>query len=75
MMTHADRHERAVQQTYAWAREAAERGEFDDAVAWLRTLEAVEGRLPPDWEAQRARWFDRARERRGDSTAEAQPSR
>jgi hypothetical protein len=62
MTKHEERHERAVQQTYAWAREAAERGEYDEAIAWMGTLEAVEGELRPDWEAQRASWFDRTRD-------------
>ncbi len=45
-----ERHRRAVAQTINWAREAAEAGHDQEALEWLRMLEAVEGQLPPELE-------------------------
>ena len=41
-----DRHLRAVEQTVLWAREAAEAGNYQDALSWLRVLEVTEGGVP-----------------------------
>ncbi len=60
-MAAVDRHERALQQTFTWAQEAAARGDLAEAVSWLTMLESLEGRLPPAWEAQRRRWVQQAR--------------
>jgi hypothetical protein len=45
-----DRHRRAVAQTIQWAKDAAVAGEHQDAVSWMRVLEAVEGELPAELE-------------------------
>lgn len=42
------RHRRAVAQTIQWAREAAEAGQYQDALSWMRVLETVEGKLPSE---------------------------
>jgi hypothetical protein len=42
------RHQRALAQTTAWARAAADAGDYVDALSWLRVLEVVEGHLLPD---------------------------
>ncbi|MGA9858084.1 MAG: hypothetical protein WBQ18_09490 [Solirubrobacteraceae bacterium] len=52
----ARRHARAITQTLAWAREAAARDAFDEALDWLRTVEVVEGELSPDWQETQAYW-------------------
>jgi hypothetical protein len=50
------RHERAITQTLAWAREAAARDAFDEALDWLHTVEVVDGELSPDWQETQAYW-------------------
>jgi hypothetical protein len=37
----------ALERTAVWAEEAAAAGDWQEALAWLRVIEAVEGRLPP----------------------------
>jgi hypothetical protein len=50
------RHQAAVARTLHWADEAAERGDHDDAVAWLDTLEAIGDELPEAYEIRRESW-------------------
>ena len=52
----AARHERAVAQTLEWADEAAARGDHANALAWLKTVEAVGDQLTPDYKSRRAQW-------------------
>jgi hypothetical protein len=40
------RHLLAIERTVGWAEDAAAAGDVQDALAWLRLIEAVEGRLP-----------------------------
>src|SRR5436305_4367484 len=40
------RHLLAIERTVCWAEEAAAAGEVQEALAWLRVIEAVEGRMP-----------------------------
>jgi hypothetical protein len=40
------RHLLAIERTVCWAEEAAAAGEVEEALAWLRVVEAVEGRMP-----------------------------
>jgi hypothetical protein len=51
------RHARAVAQSLRWADEAARNGDYDSALGWLHTIEAVRGGLEPAWEAKRAIWL------------------
>lgn len=55
-MSEDGRHERAVAQSLRHAQEAAGIGDFDEALAWLRAVEAVDGVLPREWAAKRAVW-------------------
>jgi hypothetical protein len=49
--TEADqRHRLAVAQTARWAQDAADGGHYQDALSWMRVLEAVEGELPAELE-------------------------
>jgi hypothetical protein len=59
VMTTAERHEHAVEQTLCWAQEAAARNDAADALAWLAVVEAVDGELPLVWQRARASWLAR----------------
>src|SRR5690242_11072476 len=52
----AERHLAAVGRTLQWADESAERGEHLDAIAWLKTLEAIGDKLPDAYEISRQSW-------------------
>ena len=54
-----ERHRAAVRQTLAWAEEAAAAGDCATAVAWLATIEAIDGKLPAGFEAKRRSWARR----------------
>lgn len=43
-----ERHRQAVAQTIVWAKDAASAGDYQDALSWMRVLEAVEGELPAE---------------------------
>lgn len=62
----AARHALAVAQTRRWADEAAMRGDHAEALAWLKTVEAVGERLSADDEDKRAQWGNALRERISD---------
>jgi hypothetical protein len=51
-----ERHERAVARTLEFAEEAAGRGDFPDALAWLQTLEAIGRVLPMEYLSKREAW-------------------
>jgi hypothetical protein len=53
---HAERHLAAVARTLQWADESAERGDHLDAIAWLKTLEAIGDELPVVYEIRRDSW-------------------
>ena len=55
-----EQHERAVANTLGWASEAAGRGAFVDALAWLQVIEVIDGCLPTGWYERRASWRARA---------------
>jgi hypothetical protein len=65
----AGRHERAVAQTLGFAHEAALRGDFADAIEWLKVIEVVDGVLPAGWQATRDLWL------RGETAADGVPIR
>lgn len=50
------RHELAVRQSLRWAQRAAAEGDYGNALGWLATVEAVDGRLPDGWEERRRSW-------------------
>jgi hypothetical protein len=50
------RHERAVARSCQLAQQAADIDDFAEALAWLKTVEAVDGPLAPRWDAKRASW-------------------
>lgn len=50
------RHERAVANTLSWSDQAAAKGEYAEALAWLRTLDAIGARLPEAYAAKRFLW-------------------
>lgn len=53
------RHEAAVQRSLRWADEAAQQGDYANALSWLATIEAVDGSLPPSYESRRLDWAAR----------------
>ncbi len=50
------KHLAAVARTLQWADEAAERGDYFDAVLWLETLEAIGDQLPEVYASRRGSW-------------------
>jgi hypothetical protein len=53
-----ERHRAAVGRSLGWAQESADRGDYADALGWIRVLEAIGERLPPSFEAKRRAWGD-----------------
>ena len=53
------RHRAAVRRTLVWAEQAAAAGDCATAVAWLATIEAIDGKLPVGFEAKRRAWARR----------------
>jgi hypothetical protein len=51
-----DRHGSAVNMSLAWAQNSADRGDYADALAWIRVLDAIGERIPPSYEAKRRAW-------------------
>jgi hypothetical protein len=56
------RHRDAVGQSLAWAQAAADAGDFEEALAWLDTVEVIAAEMPPGWAKKRGEWV-RAQER------------
>jgi len=50
------RHQAAVARSLGWADEAAARRDFRDALAWLRTLEAIGETLPDRYLRRQEAW-------------------
>ena len=56
-----ERHARAVAQSLRFAQEAADKGDYREALSWLGAVEAADGGLSPEWEQTRGLWQQRAR--------------
>ena len=52
----ARRHLEAVRRTLRWADEAAHRGEYGEAVAWLETITAIGDVLPAAYRDKHREW-------------------
>jgi len=65
------KHERAVAQTLEWADQAAGRGKYADALAWLKMTEAIGDRLSGAYEEKRRHWRAALRHSRGDRKGSA----
>lgn len=63
-----ERHQAAVGRTLGWADEAAGRDDVHEALAWLKTLEAIGEILPDHYLRKQEEWTRRAR---ANATAEA----
>lgn len=50
------RHRRVIRRSLHWATRSAALGDYGDALGWLELVEAVDGRLPREWEQRRACW-------------------
>ncbi len=57
----ARRHAGAVEQSLRFAQEAADRGDYREALSWLGAVEAADGGLSPQWEQTRGLWQQRLR--------------
>jgi hypothetical protein len=51
-----DRHALAVRQSLRWASLAAAQGDYDTALSWLATVEALTGALPAEWRRRQQAW-------------------
>jgi len=54
---HDPRHVKAVANSLRLASEAAERGDYVEAVAWVDTVRAIGDDLSPELEARRSVWL------------------
>lgn len=54
-----ERHRIAVERSLRWAEQAAEQGDYANALSWLATIEAVDGELPTPYDARRVDWAAR----------------
>lgn len=52
----SDRHLAAVRRSLGWAQESAERGDYVNALGWIRMLEAIGEQLPPEYQAKHRAW-------------------
>lgn len=60
------RHARAVANSLRLATEAAERGDYVEALAWADTVRAIGDDLPPELHASRDAWLEQLRAGDGD---------
>jgi hypothetical protein len=47
-----------VRSSLRWAQESADRGDYADALGWIRVLEAIGEPIPPAYQAKRRVWDD-----------------
>lgn len=52
----SDRHQAAVRNSFGWAQDSADRGDYADALGWIDVLEAIGEDIPPDFQAKRRDW-------------------
>ena len=52
----SDRHLAAVTRSLGWAVESAARGDYADALGWLRVIEAIGDEVSHEYEAKRREW-------------------
>ena len=52
-----DRHLAAVARSLGWARESAARGDYADALGWVRVVEAIGDAIPHEYETKRQTWL------------------
>jgi hypothetical protein len=57
-----ERNALAVRQSLRWAERSAREGDYERALAWLATVERVEGRLSTHWQQRRGSWLSAWRE-------------
>lgn len=72
------RHARAVSNSLRLAAEAAARGDYVEALAWVDTVQAIGEELPPELQASRSEWLEHLRQGDGDGASRAnghRPSR
>lgn len=50
-------HVAAVARSLQWADEAAGRTDYADALAWIQTVEVVDGELPEEYKTKRDTWL------------------
>jgi hypothetical protein len=62
------RHAKAVANSLRFATEAAERGDYVEALAWVDTVRAIGDDLPPEIHASRSSWLERLRQGGGDGS-------
>lgn len=51
-----ERHALAVRQSLRWAERAAQEGDYERALGWLRMVEQVDGALEDGWRRRREEW-------------------
>ena len=51
-----ERHRAALRRSLSWAEQAAADGDYQVALSWLATIEAVEGSLPTGMDEKRRVW-------------------
>lgn len=59
------RHTAAVARSLGWARDSAARGDYADALDWVRVVEAIGDRIPEEFETMRRAWRRVLAENRG----------
>lgn len=59
----AGRHTQAVQNSLRMADEAAQRGDYPDALGWLETLLAIGEQLPGEYQRKQTAWQDKTEAR------------
>jgi hypothetical protein len=52
----SDPHLAAVRRSLGRAQESADRGDYADALGWIRVLEAIGEQIPPGYHAKRRAW-------------------
>jgi hypothetical protein len=53
-----ERHRAAVRRSLGWAQESADRGDYANALGWIRVLEAIGEQRSPGDQAKRQAWGD-----------------